>query len=695
MWAALLATGLSLVLDLRDVELSQIVDQVSRETGETVLFDPSLSGRVTIIAEDEVSPAEAREILQAALLLSGFAMVPGPGGAQKVLPLETALQEAPFGPPLEGEGDRLLVTLLRLEAADARSLQTTLRTLVGRGLVFAHAPSNSLILATTQSRVARLLAIIRALDQAAATELRVLALRYADAASTAAQIEATFPAEQIGPRAYRVIPDARTNALIVEGSAGRVRDIEGLLRTLDVPTSGRGELHVVRIVNADAEILAEKLNALRGGQQGEDPLAGQDYDIVADAPTNSLLIRSTPYVFGIVSEVISELDRQPPRVALDVSIFQVETSTSLQLGFDALIPLLVPDAPGDAAGVTLVGSLASLAAGADVDPGNFIARVAGEPIVIPFVDENGVIQNLLVPKGAAQLRAAQGEATLLSVMQPHLLAASGDEQRIFAGENIPIPETGAGGAEDAFVTSLAIRREDVGIDLRVTPLVREDNVELDLAITLSAVAPVADAVATTSGFGELEDALTPPQTAQGPILSKLELQAKIHLVDGAVAMVASAPRENSAESVAGVPWLSQIPILGNLFKSTSTSTRRSSVLILTQATIVSTSADDRAETLLRRLALERQLARTRPLSTVTQAPYALLVTTRTSRADAEEVAAALSPRGPAEIVEWRLGEEARFDVYLVGFFELPEMGATAIALRRAGYRPKMTVVLTD
>jgi type II secretory pathway component GspD/PulD (secretin) len=245
---------------------------------------------------------------------------------------------------------------------------------------------------------------------------------------------------------------------------------------------------------------------------------------------------------------------------------------------------------------------------------------------------------------------------------------------------VPIAQSGPGGTSDAFVTSVAIQRADVGVDLRVTPLVHDDNVELDLALTLSSVADSS------------EQSLAP---SIGPVLRKLDLRAKIHLVDGAVAMVASAPQENTQVSVAGVPWLSRIPVLGVLFRNTSEKTRRSNVLILAQATLVSTPSDDRAETLLRRLAFERQLERTRPLSTVTEAPYALLVTTRTNRADADAVAQALATHGTVEVVEWRRGDEDRFDVYLIGFTQLPELAAQAVKLRRAGYRPKMTVIVTE
>ena len=52
-------------------------------------------------------------------------------------------------------------------------------------------------------------------------------------------------------------------------------------------------------------------------------------------------------------------------------------------------------------------------------------------------------QVLVAPKGAAQLTAGQGEATLLSVMSPHLLAASGEEHRIFSGETVPIAQSGS------------------------------------------------------------------------------------------------------------------------------------------------------------------------------------------------------------------------------------------------------------
>ena len=109
-----------LVLNFRDAEIRDVVDLVARSTGQRFLYDSELRGRVTIILEDEISRDEALEVLNAALLMVGYATLPGPGGTWKILPIEAAKGAAPwlYG-PASSESTRLVTTLVRLEIGRA------------------------------------------------------------------------------------------------------------------------------------------------------------------------------------------------------------------------------------------------------------------------------------------------------------------------------------------------------------------------------------------------------------------------------------------------------------------------------------------------------------------------------------------------------------------------------------------------
>src|SRR5262245_12646412 len=85
-----------LVLNFRDATPQAVVEAVARATGTRFVYDDSMRGSLTIVLEDKVSPAEALEILNAALLTIGYAPVPMPAGGYTILPIETAKAAAPW-----------------------------------------------------------------------------------------------------------------------------------------------------------------------------------------------------------------------------------------------------------------------------------------------------------------------------------------------------------------------------------------------------------------------------------------------------------------------------------------------------------------------------------------------------------------------------------------------------------------------
>lgn len=664
-------------LNFQDAELSEVVKALAEATGERFIFDSSLQGRITIALEDRVSVAEALEVLNAALLLRGFAMLPAPEGYHTILPLATGVGAAPWM-PVERESDRLVTTIVRLEAADAAEVAQRIEPL-SSGLLQPYAPTNSLIIATTEARLRRLFTIIRAIDHAAAVELRVIPLRYANASDVAAQLREAFPESRVAEAPYRIVADERTNSLIVEAPGALLAEIGRFVTSIDLPAPGSAFFRVVHVVNADAEELAQHLQGL--SVEGSDELAARDYQVVADAPTNSLVIRADFETFAALARVIAELDHIPPLISLDVLLLQVETSTALDLDWSALFPIYLPDDVGDTVVFGTIGDDPSLLLpGVPTEP--FVGRITRNPLVIP-ITLNGVPTQVIVPEAAAQVTAGEGDVSVETLARVSLLAASGEEQRIFSGDQVPIPVSGAS-AELALSTSVDIERRDVGLDVRVRPLaVSERLIELALDLNFSSVSEDATSALAAGTAG----------SSAGPVLTQFDLQATIRLPDGGIALVGSMPRPKLDRVESGVPFLRSIPILGNLARSTSEVERASRILVAVQATAIDSPGEQRAESILRRLALEREVARIAPLREVTDAPYALLVETLRDREAAERVSENLGDfDGSAVIVPWHWGRAERFDVYLVGFHEFSALGSVAMALRERGFHPKISVV---
>jgi general secretion pathway protein D len=685
-----------LVLNFREAEIGAIVAAVAHATGQRFIHDSELRGRVTIILEDEISPDEALEVLNAALLLIGYATIPAPDGAWKILPIEAARGAAPWlHGPESSDAERLVTTFVRLEAANPDEIARILGGEARASIVLPYPRTNSLIIAAAEDRLAQMLVLVRALDQATAVQLRVFPLRYADATAVAGQLNEVFqPGSAPGPP-WKIVIDARTNSLVVKGAPARLAEVRDFIELLDVPSRSASGFHVVRVVNAEAETLASHLQGLDFGADRPGAQVSERIDVVTDEATNSLVIRAAPAAFAEIARVIGELDRIPQRVGIEVYVWDVETAKSLSLGFDALIPIVIPDDPNDTVAFATIGNVGSLLTPATTTP--FLARFTRRPLVIPIIGPDGNPTTAIVPAGAAQITAAQGDVTIRAITRPYLLATAGEEQRIFSGDQVPIPVTdnaaatsnsGTGGVgatrRNPLLTSLAIQREDVGVELRVKPIaVSDELVSLELHVEVTSVAKALTA------FDEAQSSAPD----QGPTLRKFNLDANVRLTNGAVMLVAAAPADTTGSGETGVPFLKDIPILGWFFRSTRDVERRRRVVVAVQVNQIHSPEEQRAETIARRLAFERQVTRTDPLRALTGAPYAVLVATRAAKSDADQVVAELAGlAGTPAIVPWTDDDSTRYDVYLLGFEQISELGPLTVELRARGFRTLLEVV---
>src|SRR5262249_15508573 len=148
------------------------------------------------------------------------------------------------------ESEQVVTTLVRLSAASASDLAKLLAPTDRSSLVVAYEPTNSLIIAAAQDRIAYLLELMRALDQSAATRLEVIPLRYADASQVATQLQTVFTPKTDDGRPdvpMKVVIDQRTNSLVVQSRPARLLEVRKYLDLVDVPQRKRSKVHVVRV----------------------------------------------------------------------------------------------------------------------------------------------------------------------------------------------------------------------------------------------------------------------------------------------------------------------------------------------------------------------------------------------------------------------------------------------------------------
>jgi general secretion pathway protein D len=623
-------------LDFNDQELSVVIDTIASLTGKNFIYDDRVRGRVTIVSPTKVSIEQAYAVFESVLQVKGFTTVEGPGGAIKVIPIreakESSIETIRGATP---KSDRFITRLIPLSFIDAEAISNTLKPLVSKDAsMVAYAPTNTIILTDSASNIRRILDILSSIDvETYREELAVLKLRHADAATMAQQVSEIYGAEISGgatpararARArgrtqtpvpdsplsqVRIVTDERTNSLIVLASRGDLEDIRALVQRLDVPVTGGGRIHVYYLKNADAEELAETLNALISGQPSS-PTAGtgqagaqalraavtelsEGITVTADPATNALVIQASQEGFSTLSEVIAQLDIPRPQVLVEALIMEVDITDNEELGFAGILNL------------TLGGNeyrFASLPGGEKAserlssDPANPPAQgeIAGAILSKLFATSffgtfNRVTDDTVI---STAIRAAASDNRFNLVSAPHILTSDNEEAEIRIGDNIPIitsrvqSAAGVQGASD-LATSVNVERQDIGVTLRVTPQISEGN-----NVRLEIFQEITDTNPTVQGaVGDVNEV--------GPALSSRKIENTVVVADGGTVVIGGLISDDYEDSVSKVPWLGDIPVLGWLFKSTKRNLRKVNLLVFLTPHIARSQVDLEEETIRKR-----------------------------------------------------------------------------------------------
>jgi general secretion pathway protein D len=668
------ATGI--LVQYEATPMRKIVEEIAGALGETWVFDDSLKGTLTVVAPDRVSPEEARSLLHAGLRLTGQAALPLPKGGWRVAPIANAV---PLGPWSEGEPatrlDRPVTTLVRLGAASAETLVPKLDPWLGASAVALSVPrSNAIILAGPESQVHVLLTLIRSLDQGADASLWVRRVRNADVEVAAGQLRESFSQAPPG-RGIEVWADPRSGLLVARGAPSTLDEARRRLEQIDGRLVGFGVFEVRRLLHADPEDMKSILESL--ATNGEEGLTAGSFTVAVDNPTNSLVMSADREVQARLAEVIDTLDRPPPRIHVEAMVLEVVASEALSLGVDAFIPFGDPDSS--------FGGFALLDPSGDglQEPGTAPVRALGanisrKPLSIPIVGPGGEISTVLVPRESLVITADERIVKTQVLLRPNLLLLSGEEHEIFSGDEVPIPVSSTTPALGVPSTSVNLQRENVGVRLRLRPsLGQGGRVQLETEIESSRVRTAA----------------TVASGSQGAVIQTRTISTTVVLEDDETAMIGATVFDDYQELDIGTPWLKDIPALGWLFRRNDRQLMKSHLVVTLQARIQGSPESDLAETIRRRIGMERSMARVKGLERGPEPRWALRVATVERFDDALDVAAHFERLGErTEIVSWSWNERPRHDVLLDGFDSLAQASQAALRARDEGFAAEMVPV---
>jgi general secretion pathway protein D len=590
------ATATEYQPNFKGTDINEFINIVGKNLNKTIIVDPQVRGRINVRSYEMLNEKQYYQFFLNVLEVYDFSVVEMQSGVLKVVRQKDAkTSNIPVVSDNAGAlGDEMVTRVVQVKNVSVRELAPLLRQFVdqsGGGSVVNYDPSNVIMMTGQAETVNRLVDIISRVDKAGDQDLEIIKLSYASSAEVVRILENIYKnqgkSEQPEFLIPKIVADERTNSVIVSGERQARERVVALVQRLDAELESQGNTRVYYLKYAKAEdlvkvlqgvsatIAAETQGAATQAQGARTAGKGRDVSIEAHAESNSLVITAQPDVLRSLEDVIRQVDIRRAQVLVEAIIVEVADNSGANLGVQWI------SAQGGMTqfsnGVVPVSQIAAGAAAARTIKGTTVTSENGVTTVNPdqygdytklgeaLGGVTGMMLGVVKNDWGAILQAVTSDSNSNILATPSLTTLDNQESSFIVGEEVPIKTTtspGSGGT-NPFTT---LDRIEVGIKLKVTPQINEGN-----AVKLTIEQEVS------GRNGDIEG---------NPIIAKREIKTTVLADNGATVVLGGLIDEDVQQSESKVPLLGDIPVLGALFRSTSSTKRKRNLMIFIKPTIM-------------------------------------------------------------------------------------------------------------
>jgi general secretion pathway protein D len=621
------------IINFKEAPLSEVIPVFAELLGIKVAVPPNLKGTVTLHSGGPLRADEVLPLLVTLLELNGYALVNN-GGVFSVVPLNQAKYSAmlprttsDMRKSVAQPGFGIEVYYLTYLPAN-RALKSLRRFVSKSGDMASIDEANALVVAETGPNLAKIRHLIKLLDVPLSRRVavQVYQVKNVEVKDLAKDLTSIFKAMGISQKPQTgvwadvvALPQLRSIA-VISSVREMFERVEQWLADLDRQlTDAAVGVFVYHCQSGDAATIAEVLTSLygeteQGGKSsrgksrtsrtttgGSTPTLGSNNQrrlarenrlrspgemdsgttsqdltskvpemltptgtaleegvrVVVEPNTNALVIRSPRRKYEDLLRTIKRLDVFPRQVLIEVMIAEVQLDGEMELGVEW-------ETKTSWNGRDLEGKQTW-------DAGLGLTPASG---LVYTITQAGQLK--------ATLRALATDGKLNVVSAPLLLSSENQESHINVGEELPIvtdittsqdltnPDTGTK------ITDRSIKYRDTGISLSVTPRINDSGL-----VKMQVVQEITDLLAET--FGD----------TGSPSFFKRRATTNVITMDGQSIVIAGLIKNRMQEKEAGIPFLSQIPLLGYLFKTTQMVKQRTELVITLTPHVIHDMADAR------------------------------------------------------------------------------------------------------
>jgi general secretion pathway protein D len=268
-------------------------------------------------------------------------------------------------------------------------------------------------------------------------------------------------------------------------------------------------------------------------------------NVIEDTTRNALIIYGTPKQYQMLLGLLKKLDVLPKQVLVEVTIAELTLKDSLEHGFEWYLQ--------NSEGTSVIRTLGGLGLGGAGLTGSIINNPQTLQVYMNFFAQKNLINILSSPK---------------------LVVVDNQSASLNVGTEVPVLNSSTStvnpGGDQTLAQSVEYR--NTGILLNVTPTIHSDN-SLMLKITQTVSEAQSNSVSDISS----------------PMILTRSINTNVVLKSGQTLMLGGLIRKNRSHTVSHVPVLSDIPIVGELFKNNQTSSDKTELIVTIKPIILNTA----------------------------------------------------------------------------------------------------------
>ena len=509
--------------------------------------------------------------------------------------------------------------ILEILTVDAESKKLIESGIMRDVQISADVFNNQLIITAPSDCMDLLSKLVEMLDvEASKAYLKIFPVRYGDATQMQKVLMSVLPTgggsmpsipnaegeNSFVPLKFSV--DTRTNSILAAGSQKDLKVVDALILSLDrEDTTGR-EQDVIGLRNVRADAIAAAINKYLAEKQrlelssesiSDSQLFESQVIVVPEPDTNSIIVSATSKYLEDIRKLIKLFDSEPAQVVIQVLIaevtltddeeFGIEAGLQDSVAFDRSLVTSTTNGVNSTTGNPGYDFISNNSQGNNYSSSTDPSDIAGQVLnnfnmgrTSSDLGYGGLVLSASSQSVQVLLRALREKNRLQILSRPQIMAMDNMQGFILIGQRVPRV---SGASTTNYAVTSNITEANVGLILLVTPRISDDGrIIMEIGAEKSSLGGEKDAIPVfTSGTNVITS----------PSIDTTQVMTAVSAVNGETVMLGGLISTSKEKISRGVPYISDIPVLGWLFRYDRMSEERKELIIVMTPRVIQRPED--------------------------------------------------------------------------------------------------------